>query len=152
MRRKLPDYMREFPEWDRTQLIIKSFYATYNELGYGFLESVYRNALAGELRELGMHVVLEAPTEVLFRGRSVGMFRVDVIVDGCVIVELKAGAQLGPTDKRQLLNYLRSTRLDVGLLLHYGPKPSFQRVVSPRVILLPHATHPASSGESGTSG
>ena len=136
MKRELPDLLRELPEWERTRAIIAAFYETYNTLGYGFLESVYRNAIVDELRARGMRASPEMPATVQYKARVVGTFRVDVLVDDCVIVELKAGSVLGPTDKRQLLNYLRATTLDVGLLLHYGPVPKFYRVVSPRVLLL----------------
>jgi GxxExxY protein len=122
------------PEWDRARAIISAFYETYNALGYGYLESVYRNALAMELRDRGMDARAEMPIRVFYKERPVGDFRTDIIVDGRVIVELKAGSVLGPTDKRQLINYLKATSIDVGLLLHYGPNPKFQRLVSPRVL------------------
>lgn len=111
-----------------------AFYESYNQLGYGFLESVYKNALTRELRLRGMQVRCEVPVAVTYKGENVGCFRIDLLVDDRLIVELKASAVLGPTDKRQLLNYLRASALDVGLLLHYGPEPKFFRLVSPRVI------------------
>lgn len=134
MTRELPSYLKEMPEWERAGRIIAAFYETYNTLGYGFLESVYRNALVYELRQRGMRASPEMPVTVLYKQSVVGTFRVDVLVDDCVIVELKASSVLGPTDKRQLINYLRATTLDVGLLLHYGPTPKFYRLVSPRVL------------------
>lgn len=134
MHRELPNHLSGMPEWDRTRTIIAAFYETYNELGYGYLESVYRDALAIELRARGMQAQCEMPVRVFYKQHGVGLFRADMIVDDRVIVELKAGAVLGPTDKRQLVNYLRATTLDVGLLLHYGPDPKFYRLVSPRVL------------------
>ena len=126
MRRKRPD---ELPLLEReiTGEIIGAFYTCYNELGFGFLESVYRRALATEIRARGLHAEQERPIEVLYRGVNVGSFRVDIVVDDRVIIEVKSTSVLGPTDKRQLLNYLRATRIEVGLLLHFGPEAKFYR-------------------------
>ena len=110
--------------------IIGAYYECYNTLGYGFLESVYRRALATELRSRGHCCVEEGPAEVLFKGVVVGVVRFDLLVDDRVIVEIKAGQSLGPTDERQLLNYLRATNIDVGLLLHFGPAPAVLRCVN----------------------
>jgi GxxExxY protein len=140
MRRELPNHLCGMPEWDRVRDIVAGFYKTYNVLGFGFLESVYREALAFELRNRGMRVASEVPLRVTYEGHDVGLFRADLLVDDRVVVETKATSVLGPTDKRQLLNYLRATTLDVGVLLHYGPEPKFYRIVSPRVIRL--ARHP----------
>lgn len=134
MRRELPHHLKGLPEWDRARVIIGAFYETYNALDYGHLESVYREALLIELRLRGLRAVAEVPVQVRYKNHVVGTFRTDILVDNRVVVELKATSVLGPTDKRQLLNYLRSTTLDVGLLLHYGPEPKFYRLVSPRVI------------------
>jgi GxxExxY protein len=122
------------PEWDKTRAIIGAFYETYNVLGYGFLESVYRESLALELRDMGLEVQCEMPIRVFYKARPVSFFRADMVVDARVIVELKSGSVLGPTDQRQLLNYLRASTIDVGLLLHYGPTPKFHRLVSPRIL------------------
>jgi GxxExxY protein len=135
MRRELPDHLRGLPEWELTQRIIAAFFESYNRLGFGHLESVYRRALAKELRLRELGVVPEAPVEVWYKGEIVGNFRLDLLVEGRVAVEVKSTRALGPTDKRQLLNYLRASSLDVGLLLHYGPDPAVHRVVSPRVVL-----------------
>jgi GxxExxY protein len=134
MKRELPGHLRGMPEWEKTQAIIAAFFTTYNALGFGFLESVYREALAFELRSQGHVVVAEFPVRVRYREHPVGYFRADLLVDERVVVETKATSVLGPTDKRQLLNYLRATTLDVGLLLHYGPEPKFHRLVSPRAL------------------
>src|SRR3982751_800276 len=96
-------------ERELTGEIISSFYDCYNILGYGFLESVYRKALAMELRARGIPSREEGAVDVMFKGVTLGVFRFDLLVDDRVLVEAKAGPCLGPTDKRQLLNYLRAT-------------------------------------------
>ena len=126
MTRKGPDRLLERA---LTGEIISAFYECYNELGYGFLESVYRRALTAELRARGHGCEEEGLIEVAYKGVTVGAYRFDLLVDGRVLVEAKAGEVLGPTDKRQLLNYLRATRIEVGLLLHFGPEPRFLRCV-----------------------
>ena len=95
---------------------------------------MYRKALAVELRLRGLRVQEEAPIDVFYKTIHVGHFRVDLLVEERVALELKASATLGPTDKDQTLNLLSSSTLDVGLLLHYGPSPKFFRFVSPRVL------------------
>ena len=117
-----------------TGTVIAAFYETYNVLDYGFLEAVYRSALTNELRARGLHVQCEAPIAVFYKGRRVGWYRLDLLVEQRLAVEVKAGASPGPTDRKQLLNYLRATDLDIGLLLHYGPTPEFHRCASPRLI------------------
>lgn len=112
-----------------TGAIIGAFYDAYNELGYGFLERVYGAALAILLKERGYHVRREVPCEVVFHGRVIGIYRADFIVDDRVVVETKTGAVLSPASKAQLVNYLRIARIEVGLLLFFGPEPSFKRVV-----------------------
>jgi GxxExxY protein len=111
----------------------------YNILGYGFLESVYRNALVLELRRQDLQVLVETPIDVFYLGVPVGNYRLDLLVESVVALEVKATELLAPTAKRQLLNYLRGTTLDVGLLLHFGPEPKFHRVVSPRLLAREHA-------------
>ena len=131
MERRRPDALIER---ELTGQIIGAFYECYTSLGFGFLESVYRKALATELRYRNLKVAEESPLEVNYRGIPVGRFRLDLLVEGRVAVELKSTLILGPTDQRQLINYLRAAHLDVGLLLHFGPKPEFHRLVSPRVL------------------
>ena len=111
-----------------TDRIIKAFYRVYDGLGYGFLEKVYGNALALELTEQGLSVAREVPIDVFYRGNKIGHYRADFIVEQCVIVESKASRSLIEDDRRQLLNCLRATKLETGLLLHFGPKPSFRRL------------------------
>jgi GxxExxY protein len=114
---------------DITRAIIAAFYRVYNQLGYGFLESVYAAALAIELADMGLTVDRERSVEVRYRGQVVGGFRVDLIVHGSVVVELKSTERLDGFATRQLHNYLRCSDLEVGLVLHFGPRPSFHRVV-----------------------
>ena len=108
--------------------IIGSFFTVYNALGYGFLEQVYANALSLEMRNRWLRVEREAAIEVQYEGQPVGHYRLDMVVNGLVVVEIKAGAALVDSDKKQLFNYLRAARLNVGLLLHFGPKPVFKRL------------------------
>ena len=113
-----------------TGQIIKAFYKVYNILGYGFLEKVYENALAIELRERGLSVVQQAPIKVYYREQSVGDYYPDLLVDGKVIVELKAVEALPDKHNAQLLNYLKATEIQVGLLLNFGPsKPEVRRKI-----------------------
>jgi GxxExxY protein len=110
-----------------TDLVLKVFYDVYNELGGGFLESVYHKALAMALRQSGLAVSVEVPVPVYFRGVAIGDFSADLTVNQCVLLELKAVAVLDKTHDSQLLNYLRATDFEVGLLLNFGPKPHFKR-------------------------
>ena len=111
-----------------TRRIIGAFFDVYNDLGIGFLESVYRRAMALTLRDAGLVAEEEASIEVAYRGRALGFFRADLVVEGSVIRELKAARRLEDLHERHLLNYLRATDLDVGLLLNFGPRPSFRRL------------------------
>lgn len=114
---------------DLTQEIIGAFYTVYNEFGYGFLESVYKNALALELETRNLRVQREVPIEVFYLGRCVGRYRIDMLVEELVLVETKSSSALAESDSRQLFNYLRASRKQVGLLLHFGPKPVPKRFV-----------------------
>ena len=114
---------------ETTGIIINGFHVSYDQLGFGFLESVYRRALAIELRAFGLTVVEEAPIDVWYRGTKIGGFRADLLVEGRVIVEIKTGRGLGDADRRQLLHYLRASNVEVGLLLLYGSRPFFERLV-----------------------
>ena len=114
---------------DITQQIIKAFYTVYNTLGYGFLEKVYENAMVVELRKLGLKVVPQAGIVVYYDGQPVGEYNADLLVEDAVIVELKATRALAPANEAQLLNYLKATVYEVGLLLNFGPKPQIQRKV-----------------------
>ena len=114
---------------EMTGQIIGAFYDVFNELRYGFLESVYAGALEVEFRERRIPYVRELPLEVVYKGRVVGTYRADFFVAGQVIVEIKATRQLHDADRRQLLHYLRATGQEVGLLLHFGQKAEFHRMV-----------------------
>lgn len=119
---------RVFKHEDLTRQIIGAFYEVYNELGFGFLESVYREAMALVLRSLGLHVEKEFCLEARFRGQVIGGFKADLLVSGRVIVELKAVRTLDRSHEAQTLNYLRAGVLEVALLLNFGPKPQVRRL------------------------
>jgi GxxExxY protein len=104
------------------------FFDVYNDLGVGFLESVYRRAMHFALRDAGLVAEEEVPIEVRLRGRVLGCFRADLLVERSVILELKAARNVEQLHERQLLNYLRATDVEVGLLLNFGPRPSFRRL------------------------
>ena len=117
----------DFKHTDITESIIKAFYKVYNILGYGFLEKVYRNAMAIELRRLGLEVISESRILVYYDGEVVGEYFADLLVAGVVIVELKAAKKLVEAHEAQLLNYLKATPYEVGLLLNFGPQPEMKR-------------------------
>ncbi len=114
---------------DLTQKIIGIFYDVYNELGYGFLESVYREAMRLALSQAGHAVATEVPVHVTFRGVEIGMFRADLVVNETVLIELKACDALANEHQSQTLNYLRATSIEVALLMNFGPVPRFKRLV-----------------------
>ncbi|HEV7472704.1 MAG TPA: GxxExxY protein [Pyrinomonadaceae bacterium] len=111
-----------------TQEIIGVFYEVYNELGHGFLESVYETALEIALTSKGLPVLRQIEVPVWFRGKKIGDFTADMLVDRCVLLELKAGRALDPAHEAQLLNYLRATEIEVGMLFSFGLKPEFKRL------------------------
>src|ERR1041385_1635595 len=114
--------------FELTQKIIGVYYDVYNELGSGFLESVYQKSLALALESAGLAVFSRIDIPVWFRGHQVGQFEGDLLVEKCVLLELKAARALGSAHQAQLMNYLRATEIEVGLLLNFGPKPEFKRV------------------------
>jgi len=114
---------------EKSQKIIKAFYKVYNKLGYGFLEKVYQNALTIELRKMGFTCSNEVPIKVYYDGVQVGDYRADIIVDNCIIIENKASEMLSEENEYQLINYLRATEIEVGLLLNFGKKPEFKRKI-----------------------
>jgi GxxExxY protein len=116
------------------------FFEVYNELGAGFLESVYVESLAIALSQTGLSVEREKPLTVRFRGRVVGKFRADLIVDDVVLIEAKACPKLNSLHEAQTLNYLRATSLEVALLLNFGSRPQFRRLLfdNPRKICRPN--------------
>ena len=114
---------------DVTRSIIAAFRATYNALGPWLPEHVYASALERELLDRGHRVATEVAAPVMYKGTLLTRLRMDLVVDGCVVVEVKAGDRLDPNARRQLRAYLSVTPFEVGLLLHYGPEPEFHRVV-----------------------
>jgi len=112
-----------------TEDIIKIFYKVYNALGYGFLEKIYENAMMIEFRKAGIPAEAQSPIEVTYEGEIVGEHAADIIVDNKVIMELKAAKKLAEDHQAQLLNYLKATDMEVGLLLNFGPKPEISRKV-----------------------
>ena len=112
-----------------TQSVIGAFFEVYNELGYGFLEQLYASAMERELRARGHAVGREVLVRLLYKGDHLGTQRIDMIVDERLVIEIKATFQLHAVAQRQLFNYLRATNLEVGLLLHFGPKPKFYREI-----------------------
>jgi GxxExxY protein len=120
----------ELKHKDVTDKILHAFFKiVYPQLGYGFLERVYENALAIILTEMGLRVQQQARIVVYFGGKEVGEYFADLLVEDVVIVEIKAASRLLPEHEAQFLNYLRATPYEVGLLLNFGPKPYFRRKV-----------------------
>ncbi len=119
----------EFRHLEITRRIVGVFFEVYGELGYGFLESVYRAAMTMALREGGIAVEAEMAWQARFRGRSIGAFRADLLVENAVLVELKAARGIDSTHIAQLLNYLRCTALETGLILNFGPRPQIRRLI-----------------------
>jgi GxxExxY protein len=112
-----------------TERIIGVFYEVYNELGFGFLESVYRKAMRIALEQAGLGVKAEVPVPVSFRGRLVGVFRADLVVDGRVVLELKTAESISKAHEAQLLHYLRASTMEIGLVMNFGLDAKFRRIV-----------------------
>lgn len=112
-----------------TEQIINAFYSVYNTLGYGFLEKVYENAMFLELQDMGISVVRQSPISVSYQGQEVGQYFADLLVEDSVIVELKATEAICKEHEYQLINYLKATRIEVGLLLNFGTKPQVKRKI-----------------------
>jgi GxxExxY protein len=119
-------YSRRLEELSKR--LVGVFYEVYNELGYGFLESVYEEAYAIALAELGIRYRRQVWVPVLFRGVPAGFFKADFVVEEEVVVELKAAQAIDKAHVSQLLNYLRACELEVGYLLNFGPKAVFRRL------------------------
>jgi GxxExxY protein len=111
-----------------TDKIIGTFYEVYNELGFGFLESVYEEAMLIALEAKRLKVKQQVPIPVWFRGKKIGHFEADLVVERSIIIELKAVRSIGDAYIAQLLNYLRATEIEVGLLLNFGQRPEFKRL------------------------
>ena len=117
------------PNNDLTEKIIKAFYKVYNTLGYGFLEKVYVRALVLELEKNGISSKLEMSIIVMYDGKIVGEYFPDIFVQDCIIIEVKAAKSLSVEHEAQLLNYLKATDIEIGLLLNFGPKPEIRRKI-----------------------
>jgi len=110
-----------------SESIIRAYYKVYNELGYGFLEKVYENALCIELKNSGFNFISQFPIEVYYSGEKVGFYIADIIVEDKIIIEVKAAEGLREEHEFQLINYLKATSIEVGLLLNFGKQTSFKR-------------------------
>ncbi|NLJ44287.1 MAG: GxxExxY protein [Bacteroidales bacterium] len=113
----------------KTKEILKAFYAVYKKLGYGFLEKVYLNALLIELKKSGFSCDSQKPIKVFYEGFLVGDYYADIVVDNCIILELKAAEALCEEHEYQLINYLKATEIEIGLLINFGKKPEFRRKI-----------------------
>ena len=112
-----------------TDRIIGAFYKVYNELGFGFLENVYQNALYLELTGQGFSVEAQKPIDVYYQNRVVGKYKADLVVNEEIILELKAVDYLVKEHELQLINYLKATQIEIGLLLNFGAKPEIRRKI-----------------------
>jgi GxxExxY protein len=119
--------LHDFQYKELTEKIIKIFYSVYNKLGYGFLEKVYENAMMIEFRREGIPVVPQFPIKVFYEGEIIGEYYADIMVDNKVIVEIKSAKRLVEENEAQLLNYLKATDIEVGLLLNFGTRPELKR-------------------------
>lgn len=126
----MPDLNKEnYMHSELTEQVILMFYKVYNALGHGFLEKVYENAMFHELTLAGLQVNRQQPITVFYGGVEVGSYYADLIVEGLVIVELKAAESICEEHECQLINYLKATDMEVGLLLNFGKKPQVKRKV-----------------------
>ena len=114
---------------DLTDQIINSYFTVYNTLGYGFLEKVYENALCLELSNRGLNCICQQPITVYYQDVEVGIYYADIVVNELVILELKAAEFLRPEHECQLVNYLKATDIEVGLLFNFGRKADFKRKI-----------------------
>lgn len=112
-----------------TDAILKVYYEVYNELGYGFLEKVYQNAMYFELKSLGYKVEAQKQIKVYFKKQLVGEYYSDLLVEDKVIVELKATELIMNVHVAQIMNYLKATPIEVGMLLNFGEEPEFKRII-----------------------
>jgi len=116
------------PKW-LVDKILSCFYRVYNDLGYGFLEKVYQNALYYALIDEGLKCEVEKPIKVYHNERVVGDYRADLLVEDCVLLELKSSEELISAYEKQLINYLKATTIEIGYVLNFGRKPQFSRKV-----------------------
>jgi len=118
---------QDFKYRELTEKIIEIFYKVYNRLGYGFLEKIYENAMIIELKKGNINAISQFPIKVSYEGEIIGEYYADIMVDSKVIVEIKASKRLIEENEAQLLNYLRATDIEIGLLLNFGTKPEVKR-------------------------
>jgi len=121
--------MEKYKHNELTEKIIEAFYCVYNKLGFGFLENVYQNALCFELQKRGFSVEAQKAIDVHYETQVVGKYKADLVVNDLIILELKAVDCLSPEHELQLINYLKATDKEVGLLLNFGMKPEIRRKV-----------------------
>ena len=121
--------MKIFPHQELTKNIIGAYYEVYNELGYGFLEKVYHNAMLLELKWRGFEVESKKHLNVFYKNENVGEYVPDLIVNNSVILELKCVEYMTNADENQILNYLKATHCEVGLVLNFGKDPQFIRKI-----------------------
>ena len=114
---------------DISDRILKAFYKVHNELGFGFLEKVYENAMFMELRSMGIFCIKQKPIKVYYNTQIVGEYFADIMVNDLIIIELKAAEGIVEEHEHQLINYLKATEIEVGLLLNFGKSPQFKRKV-----------------------
>ncbi|MEI8085233.1 MAG: GxxExxY protein [Paludibacter sp.] len=112
-----------------TDKIIKSYYKVFNTLGYGFLEKVYENSMAFELRKQGLEVKCQHPITVFYETEIVGEYYADIIVNDIIVIELKAASTLTEDHECQLINYLKATEIELGLLMNFGTEAEFKRKI-----------------------
>jgi len=129
LKRAIDMYNDDFKHKEITDKILRAFFNVYNELGFGFLEKVYERAMIVELRRLRLNCSAQVPIKVYYLGILVGEYFADIVIGNCVIIENKAMESLCPEHEAQLLNYLKATDIEVGLLLNFGQKPQFKRKV-----------------------
>lgn len=120
---------KNFLHSDITDKLIKIFYKVYSKLGFGFLERVYENAMFIELQKTGLIIKRQSPIKVYYDDSQVGLYFADLLIDDKVIVELKASEGLCEEHETQLINYLKATEIEVGILLNFGKKPEIRRKV-----------------------
>jgi len=112
-----------------TEKVIKAYYKVYNTLGYGFLEKVYENAMAIELSNMGFDIKCQYPIIVFYESKIVGEYYADIVVNNIIVIELKASSALLEEHENQLINYLKATEIEVGLLMNFGKEAEYKRKV-----------------------
>jgi GxxExxY protein len=130
--RTTPESGRALLHGELTEQVIGAFFEVHRILRHGYLESTYAGAMALELADRGLAFEREAMLRVMHKGRVAGTYRPDLLVGGCLVVELKASRTIGDGDKAQVVHYLRATNTQVGLLLHFGPEANFFRIINSR--------------------